>query len=203
MVVARFNMSFSDKQRVLGYPANKGWWNLTLTHSDASWPIQLKLEFQKCKFLQFSMLCQVVSIYLPPNLRIWDHTFVPWKIRWSKSEALQGFQLKMQVEGMDKIITSKLHWRYNCSILNCCCFCFLTNSFICQHQTMPLGPDEETRENSLGCSRWHHKTPWWVKSLSIGKVTFKYIWTNHLSKNNKKCALMGTKTSNDKKKVTT
>ena len=37
-------MSFSGKQRVLGYPANDGWRSLTLTHIDASWPIQLKLE---------------------------------------------------------------------------------------------------------------------------------------------------------------
>ena len=64
-------MSFSGKQRVLGYPANEGWRSLILTHCDASWPIQLKLDSQKCKkFLQFSMLCQVVSIDLPPNLPI-------------------------------------------------------------------------------------------------------------------------------------
>ena len=32
----------------------------------------------------------------------------------------------------------------------------------------------------------------WTRIL---KLTFKYIWTNHLSKNNKGCALVGAKTS--------
>ena len=31
-------------------------------------------------------------------------------------------------------------------------------------------------------------------------VKFQYIWTNHLTKNNKGCALVGTKTSNNNNK---
>ena len=31
--------------------------------------------------------------------------------------------------------------------------------------------------------------------LQLLKLAFKYIWTNHLSKNKKGCALVGTKTS--------
>ena len=39
-----------------------------------------------------------------------------------------------------------------------------------------------------------------VKSLSMSKVTYKHIWTNHFSKINKEYALVGTKTSNDDNK---
>jgi hypothetical protein len=31
----------------------------------------------------------------------------------------------------------------------------------------------------------------------------KHVWTNHMSKNDKGCALVGTKTSNDNNKATT
>ena len=35
---------------------------------------------------------------------------------------------------------------------------------------------------------------WWS---TIPKFTFEYIWTNYMSKSNKRCVLVGTKIAND------
>ena len=43
------------------------------------------------------------------------------------------------------------------------------------------------------------ETPNFDFLTNILELTFNYIWANHLCKNNKGCALVGTKTSNNNK----
>ena len=204
-------------------------WEHNLGHEEFAWGCELKVRITKSSTNVVSLFCQFSTVLtfflwetnlwiLSLKVRFKVEFFDPMFLRpgtWCKSTLGQVY-----IRGMPKWVWSSMN-RYRIFFVQTSTLPphmhqkLTKHGRFCKHiNQLPTKSHDELKDNSSVRGNMDPKqpldgpclwTPYWIQtwrfiSQTRREKTFENVWTNHLSKNNKGCTLVGTKKSNDNNK---